>query len=200
MKTCQYHTIDPEEPCDNLCEGSTDFCGSHNARIRKSVKSKQKEEAKRKEILGQKREPRATPTRDPKKWKNTFLCSDGTRVTQAEINERRAQAYAEYDAIQDPAVCEGCGKSDSIDTAHAHIIAQARCKAIGKTQLIWTIGNFFHGCSTCNDAIYTPNNPAWKKLENLDDCMNFIQQHDKTLFQKFLNNGYQAKIKTGETI
>lgn len=33
MKTCSW----PEEQCDNLCEGETDYCGSHNRAIRKIV-------------------------------------------------------------------------------------------------------------------------------------------------------------------
>jgi hypothetical protein len=93
--------------------------------------------------------------------------------------------------------CEGCG---DLSHSHAHIIPQARCKAIRKTELIWNSRNWFHGCIKCNSAIENPKEQAWKQLKNIDECMEFIREHDKELFQKFLNNGYQAKIKPEVTI
>jgi 5-methylcytosine-specific restriction endonuclease McrA len=197
MKTCQFHTIDQEEPCDNLCEGSTDFCGSHNARLRKAVKAQQKEQAKRKEYFSKKREPRATPSKDPKKWRNTFLCSDGTRVTQAEIDAKLTEAYRIKYTNGPSMTCAGCGEwADS----SAHIIAKSRCKQLHKTELVWCPDNFFPACYSCNSAIESPKGGKWKALRNLDKCMEFVRIHDKELFQKFLNNGYQAKIKENETI
>lgn len=50
MRTCQWE----EEPCDKLCEGSTDFCGTHNRLRRKQetddFKALQKAQTKTKPI------------------------------------------------------------------------------------------------------------------------------------------------------
>lgn len=197
MKTCEYGvynpTIDEIEPCGNLCEGSTDMCASHNAFFRKLEKQNLKAQEKRNTLIAKQREkakqPRKTISKNPADWKNTFLCSDGTRVTQAEINELRKEAYQLYD-WQDPIEpkkrlnCEGCGIL-MLKTSHAHIIPQARCKVISKTELIWDWNNFFHSCDNCNLAIENPKAKAWKQLKNIEKCLSFIKQHDPELFMKF---------------
>lgn len=135
------------------------------------------------------RKPQSKPikkssiSRDPKKWSNTFLCSDGTRVTQAEIAERRLKAYNEK---YNPFViypCEACGIGRP--HSHAHIIPQARCKAIGKTELIWHPDNFFRAHNLCNTILENPKNPEWKNFKNIDKCLAFIKLHDPELYAKF---------------
>lgn len=201
MTTCQYHTIDPDEPCDNLCEGSTMFCGSHNSRLRKQKKAAKKFEAKRKEHFAKKSVPRKIPSKNPKDWNNTFLCSDGRRVTQAEINNRLSKIYSACDKEENrnggKTYCRGCG---GLAESHAHIIPQARCKQIGKTELIWQMNNWFYGCFECNSAIENPKGTAWKKLKNIDKCIAFIYEHDKELYFKFEAQGWQAKKAEGQII
>lgn len=40
LKTCAWY--EDGEPCINMCEGNTDFCGSHNAMQRKAARMKVK--------------------------------------------------------------------------------------------------------------------------------------------------------------
>ena len=196
MKTCEW-LIDGSELCGKPCEGKNALCATHGRISRKLVDDARKELEKRELHFSKKREPRATPTKDPKKWKNTFLCSDGTRVTQAEIDAKLTEAYRIEYTNGPSMTCEGCGEwADS----SAHIIAKSRCKQLHKTEFVWCPDNFFPACYSCNSAIESPKGGKWKVLRNLDKCMEFVRIHDKELFQKFLNNGYQAKIKTGETI
>lgn len=120
--------------------------------------------------------------------KNTFECSDGRRVTQVEIIERLHKIYSACDKEENrigTTYCRGCG---SLALSHAHIIPQARCKKIGKTELIWQMGNWFYACFDCNAAIENPKGQDWKKLKNIDKCIKFIAEHDYELFQKFQAN------------
>jgi 5-methylcytosine-specific restriction endonuclease McrA len=198
IKICEWESeVYPETPCGRPVEGRTNFCASHNKLQRDAEKRANKDAEKLALKLSKKREPRATPTRDPKKWKNTFLCSDGTRVTQAEIDAKLKEAYQVKYTISPWMTCEGCGEwADS----SAHIIAKSRCKQLHKTELVWCPENFFPACYSCNSAIESPKGGKWKVLRNIDKCMEFVRIHDKELFQKFLNNGYQAKIKENEII
>lgn len=41
IKTCAWY--EDGEPCINMCEGNTDFCGTHNHAIRKADRTKVKE-------------------------------------------------------------------------------------------------------------------------------------------------------------
>lgn len=187
MNTCQWQ--EPDDYCFNLVEGRTNYCARHNRLLRKLEQDDKKATEKRKALLLKPMKLRNGISKNPKDWTNTFLCSDGTRVTQAEINELRKEAYQLYD-WQDPIEpkkrlnCEGCGIL-MLKTSHAHIIPQARCKVIGKTELIWDWKNFFHSCDKCNAAIENPKGKAWRNLKNIDQCLEFIKLHDEELFTKF---------------
>lgn len=182
----------------NPVEGTTELCAKHN-KLRRDAEKRAKKDAEKLALkLSKKREPRAKPNNH----KNTYLCWDGNRVSQKTIDEKLRRHYAVCDTVK-PVVCEGCGNHfvfRNLQISHAHIIPQARCKAIGKTELIWCRQNWFYGCLDCNAAIENPKGSEWKTLKNIHECMEFIREHDGELFQKFLNNGYQAKIKSGVTI
>lgn len=117
---------------------------------------------------------------------NTFKCSDGGKVTDSGVRAMLAQAYLIRDELFPYVQCEGCKKE--LATCHAHIIAKAECKRIGKTELIWDINNFFNSCWSCNTAIENPKGNEWKQLKNIDKCLKFIAQHHYELFQKFQAN------------
>lgn len=187
--------MEDESECGERCEGNTPFCGSHNRTLRREAETSRKQSEKREQQLkkAKNQKPKKAISRNPKDWSNTFLCSDGTRVTQYEINERLKQTYAEIDDC----FCEGCGE---VGNSHAHIIAQARCKHIGKTELIWHRDNIFWSDFKCNSAIENPKGEAWKTLRNIDQCIQFIYEHDKELYFKFEAQGWQAKIKENEKI
>lgn len=199
MKFCECLVCDPDtdetEPCGLPVEGNTTMCASHNAYFRKLEKQNLKQSEKREALLekAKNQKPKKAISRNPKDWSNTFLCSDGTRVTQAEINEKLKETYAEIDDC----FCQGCGE---VGNSHAHIIAQARCKHIGKTELIWDRNNIFWSDFKCNAAIENPKGEAWKTLRNIDKCIQFIYEHDKELYFKFEAQGWQAKIKENEKI
>lgn len=114
-----------------------------------------------------------------------YFCSNGDRVSDAQAKRRYADArYKKYSASIGWA-CEGCGDPA---TCSAHIIAQARCKVLHKTELIWNPANFFPSCYKCNAAIENPKGEAWKTLKNRDYCLEFIEKHDAELFSKFVLN------------
>lgn len=118
-----------------------------------------------------------------KRGSNSFLCSDGTRVTQQQIDKKRSEAYRiKYQDNPNP-IDEGFREQRAKCTAH--IISQARCKQIGKTELIWDIDNMFPATFESNAAIENPKGDAWLKLHNKEYCLKFIEKHDKELFAKF---------------
>lgn len=182
MKTCIW-VMNDETLCGEICEGRTKWCGSHNRQLRKEETENQKSLSKRATLIEKQKvknqAPRKTISKNPKDWSNTFLCSDGTRVTQAEIDKNYLLVL---DTPRNP-VCEGCDSSRSV--CRAHIIARARCKVIGKTELIWDYDNLFDACHACNLAIENPKGKAWKQLKNLDKCLSFIKLHDPELYTKF---------------
>lgn len=112
-------------------------------------------------------------------------CSDGSRVSQATINKRYYEARKEKYSGSIVFICAGCGAPCN---GSAHIIAQARCKVLHKTELIWHKGNFFPACSKCNQAIENPKGKAWKSLNNIEECLAFIEMHDAELYMKFTLN------------
>ncbi|HEU5289546.1 MAG TPA: hypothetical protein VFU05_02810 [Cyclobacteriaceae bacterium] len=174
--TCKH----PE--CENWTYRSdADYCETHRRSNEKQKTDAQKQSEKRAKILekAKSKAPRKTISKNPKDWSNTFLCSDGTRVTQATINDNLRRHYA---VNGKNVVCDGCRKAT---TGHAHIISQARCKQIGKTELIWHRMNWFYGCNECNAAIENPKGGAWKGLLNIRKCLSFIKEHDPELYAKF---------------
>lgn len=112
-----------------------------------------------------------------------YVCSNGETVTQAEIDKRRGEAYRlKYQDNPCP-IDEGFREQRAQCTAH--IISQQRCKQIHKTELIWDIENMFAATHESNRAIENPKGQEWKKLKNLQYCLNFIEKHDPELYAKF---------------
>lgn len=182
INTCSF-ILPNDEPCGELCEGKTETCATHNKFIRDEKKRFLKQSSKRAALLekakAKSQVKRKGISRNPKDWSNTFLCSDGTRVTQAEINEYRHEAYKKI--YVEGMKCQGCGGRY---LCFAHVIPQARCKQLGKTELIWKFGNFFPSCFACNSAIESPKSKYWKSLKNIEKCLSFIKQHDPELYAK----------------
>lgn len=189
MKTC-IALVDissgAASACGNIVEGTTDFCAHHNRENRKSQERFTKNQEKKALLLERQREkqkqPRKTISKNPKDWGNTFLCSDGTRVRQEEINFMLKMSY-KLKYPEKLYACEGCGLY--FTAHHAHIIPQARCKKIGKTELIWDVDNFFRADHECNSAIENPKGNEWKRLLNIEHCLSFIKLHDPELYTKF---------------
>lgn len=191
MRTCQWGYIqNSDEPCDNLVEGNTLYCGSHNSKLRLDLKKSEKAAYKRSKAI-EKAKVKASRKGQPNIHKIKAYHSDGTHYTQDEINTRLRASYAVNYANKKYIPCEGCGKAFE---GSAHIIAQARCKQLRKTELIWDSNNYFPACHKCNSAIENPKGQEWKKLRNIDRCLLFISQHDNELFQKFMVNCTEEEI------
>ena len=109
---------------------------------------------------------------------NTFECSDGTKVTQADINSLRDKMYNIADAVNHHTrqVCSGC--HIEFATCHAHIIAQARCKVLRKTELIWDKNNIFNSCFDCNAIAENISSPAIMQLKNYQRIKEFMIEMD----------------------
>ena len=122
--------------------------------------------------------------------RNHYADSEGNVWTQRQIDRKRSEAYRIEHEKEPSFWCEGCGQ---LAQCHAHIIPQARCKQIKKTELIWTPANWFNSCFKCNSAIENPKGEAWKSLKNIDSCIQFIYANDKELYFKFEAQGWQAE-------
>lgn len=120
---------------------------------------------------------------------NKYHTSTGEQLTQRQIDLKRSWAYGNKHNDNPQYWCEGCGARAQ---CNAHIIPQARCKQLGKTELIWDWDNFFPACHSCNSAIENPKGEGWKNLKNIDYCLDFIKQHDHELYMKFILNNVQT--------
>ena len=112
-------------------------------------------------------------------------CSDGSRVTQTQINARYYEARKERYSGAIAYRCHGCGQACN---GSAHIIPQARCKVLHKTELIWDKANFFPACNSCNMALENPKGKKWKSLDNIQYCLDYLEKNDPELFMKFSLN------------
>lgn len=115
---------------------------------------------------------------------NYYKTSTGEKVSQAAIEARLRQAY--LDAGGYGLRCKGCGR---YATCRAHIIAKARCKQLGKTELIWNPINFFLSCYECNSAIESYKGTACAKLHNYEQCLEVLREHDPEMYQKHVTFG-----------
>ena len=66
MNTCAW-ILDNDEPCGELCDGKTMFCGSHNRQLRKEKESERKQIEKRKSLLQKAQSRNLEPRKMPKK-------------------------------------------------------------------------------------------------------------------------------------
>lgn len=112
-----------------------------------------------------------------------YLCSDGERVTQTTINSRRAASYRRHD--DSTVYCRGCGGRAE---GHAHIIPQARCKTLHKTELIWDPINYVKACNSCNQKIENVSAPAFTKLLCVKMCLEVFEKHDPARFSRACSN------------
>lgn len=178
MNTC----LTPD--CDNIPE-RTGYCASCGRAMRKAeqqaFKDSQKAIAKARQAKEKNQPVKIKKVGDS----NTWLCSDGERVNQTQINAYRQKAYDQKRQVCNSLQCAGCG---DLAVCFAHIIPQARCKQIGRSELIWALGNFFPSCFNCNSAIENPKGQKWKELANIEECLDFIEKNDPELYQKFQNN------------
>lgn len=172
------------EGCENIAE-RTGYCASCGREMRKAEQLALKDSQKAIQKAKTQKENKPKSTIKKVGDSNTWLCSNGERVNQTQIKNNRQKAYDLKRTACNTIICQGCG-----DTAvcFAHIIPQARCKQIGRTELIWALNNFFPSCYACNSAIENPKGQEWKALSNIEECLIVIEQNDHELYTKFQNN------------
>jgi hypothetical protein len=108
---------------------------------------------------------------------NKYLCSDGTYVTQSQINNRyRWSKEKKYAGITTTLLCEGCQKETGNDNDHT--IAQARCKVIGKTELIWNPKCYVWSCRKCHHEWENFKSGEWVRHKNVEERLRFLKEHD----------------------
>jgi hypothetical protein len=104
---------------------------------------------------------------------------------QHAINAKYSKSLKERYQEAPKQICAGCGEPA---TCTAHIIAKSRLKVIGRPELIHHPKASFPSCYACNTAIENPKGQAWKGLANIEECLEFIKQHDTELHRKFMVN------------
>lgn len=111
---------------------------------------------------------------------NMYYCSDGTRVSEATIQQRLSKAYRSKYWDGRPA-CEGCG---NIAMGSAHILPKARLKVLHLTEMIWNPEMFFPACHSCNLACEAIYSDEFKKLLCYDKCLTIIKNYDPERYSK----------------
>lgn len=116
---------------------------------------------------------------------NMHECSDGTRVSEQQIQARYSKALKEKHAGQSVFLCEcGCnGRAVHND----HTIAKARCKVIHKTELIWNPHNFVSSCERAHRE--------WEDFKSGEWCLH-LNSHERLAFMK--EHDYEGYVKRVE--
>lgn len=122
-----------------------------------------------------------------------YRMSDGGLVTQNEINEKYKQACEEI-KLERESICQGLGRSD-LPLSFSHTISRARCKSIGKADLIWDKNNIelesFEAPSSFPKAAHN----IWESgsieqkmsLLNFSRKVEYIKNHDLEYYRKNFN-------------
>lgn len=178
--TCSYIN------CTNTPENhETGLCATHGRLARKAETNALKEPKKLKPI-------KKVGT------KQLFECSDGMKVTQQEIKTLLFYCYEKMlrADIGNRATlfhCEGCGNF-SHPIYHAHIVPQARCKQLRKTELIWNSQNIFFSCNTCNSIAENVSSQSFTKLLNFERLKAYLELHDPERASKISYSQHEPHI------
>jgi hypothetical protein len=107
-------------------------------------------------------------------------CSDGSTVTQSVIQVRYERSR-EVKYFYTPTYCECCEQERGTDSDHT--IAQARCKVIHKTELIWHTGNYEWSCRVCHKQWENFKSGEWVLHKNVVKRLTFLKEHDPEGFR-----------------
>jgi hypothetical protein len=105
-----------------------------------------------------------------------YKCSDGSHVSQATIRVRYQQSRQEKYSGFTMLLCECCNETPGNDSDHT--IAQARCKQIHKTELIWHKGNYVWSCRNCHQEYENFKSGDWMYHRNTIERLLFLKEHD----------------------
>lgn len=86
---------------------------------------------------------------------NTYACTDGTRVTQGQIDSRVTKAKKEFkeefrDEHDREPFCQVCGQNDCLPVDTSHNISVKKAKENGNTELCWDKKNFKYRGRPCH--------------------------------------------------
>jgi len=112
---------------------------------------------------------------------NKAYCSNGERVSQATIDRRYAEARKKKHEGNGRPMCGGC--EERYADHNDHTIAQARCKVIHKTELIWHPGNFEDSCHICHGQWEAFKSGEWLNHKNIEQRLRFLKEHDPEGFK-----------------
>lgn len=112
-----------------------------------------------------------------KKEPNSYESSNGERFTQSQIDLRRNASHQLILRAKGPSpLCEACEEAPAVDPDHT--IAQARCKEIHKTELIWDVKNQPVSCRQCHHAWESTYGLAWIDHKNVVSRLQYLHEHD----------------------
>jgi hypothetical protein len=109
---------------------------------------------------------------------NYYKTSDGRKVSQATIMRNLSISYQRYPEMHP---CEACGGEA---TEHSHIISQARCKLLHKTELIWSRENWFFSCRSCHMEWEAIKGGRWINFNNVTRLLAVLKRHDPEGYEK----------------
>ena len=99
----------------------------------------------------------------------TYRCSDGTRVSQAQIDRRvktaKAQKLQQFLDKYGYFFCEDCKSNDDKPIDCSHTISVLEAKNTGRTELAWDVENIKLRGRDCH-AKLDKNNVQWTQHNN----------------------------------
>lgn len=101
---------------------------------------------------------------------------------QKTINENINITYTIIDRDR-PQQCESCHKWN-VGLDHSHTISRARCKQLGRDELMWDVDNIILECRDCHTVW---ENASWhdkSKLLTWERKLEFIRKNDTQTYQK----------------
>lgn len=170
------------DDCERKRTGSLDICETHRAAQAKEKMEESKPEKKFKPIK------RTAISKNPATWKNTTGCTDGSRVAEEVIQRKLKKIIAFMDAtrtMQGGSIydCDATGTREMV-IDHDHTIAKARCKELGKTELIWDPANIEYSSRKAHKEWESYKNGEFRKHRNFERRMEFMKEHDHEGYTK----------------
>lgn len=119
---------------------------------------------------------------------NLYTTSDGRRINQRQINNRRKWFY-DKDRANVPGLCAGCGQRPPVD--HDHTISQAKCKQLHKTELIFDPKNWVYSCRDCHRQWEAYKSGQWLQHDNAAARLLYLKEHDPQAYNSRINWDYK---------
>lgn len=121
-----------------------------------------------------------------------YRTSSGELVSQAEIKWRLCITTDKIKQVRPP-ICEGLGRG-GLPLSFSHTISQARCKELGKTELIWDEGNIELESFEAPTSNPVMAHNIWESpyierkimLLNFERKLTYIKQHDEETYTKLV--------------